>query len=454
MLGLPQNGLMLEQPGHRPRESSLPNLSDPNESSESEVSLSPFRYGQSPGLGGTGVTVAIEPKPEPASVTTISPTPTSQQPQQQQAPMQQQQLAGLSEQHAFVKSEQAKSIVTSSFSSKMHRMRRMGSISRKGRVCCNACGKTFYDKGTQRIHYNAVHLKIKHRCTIEGCNMVFSSLRSLNRHSANPNPRLHMPMLRNNRDKDLIRSSVGSGTSVISSTKSSFTLTSLGRPPLGFTTPPLEPMLQSPLQSSLIFPSLKSVQPVQPIPPFYCALLSPGDLVSSSVSLPTSSILPPASNNMSLMEQQASASGSRNPLVAEAGLVSHKLPGTGIQEHFVDPTPKKKPRKSSMPVKIEKEVISVADVFDDKEEEEEDEEGVRVLNGMTSTQGCHHPHSHLYNNSNHSGGSSQASPSRDEVSPGLALRSILQLEQDEARTTSKRWRGPAKGRVAQTGQTG
>ncbi|XP_072555084.1 zinc finger protein basonuclin-2-like [Paramormyrops kingsleyae] len=365
--------------------------------------------------------------------------------------MQQQQPAGLSEQHAFVKSEQAKSIITSSFSSKMHRMRRMGSTSHKSRVCCNACGKTFYDKGTQKIHYNAVHLKIKHCCTIEGCNMVFSSLRSRNWHSANPNPRLHMPMLRNNRDKDLIHSSVGSGTSVISSTKSSLTLTSPGRPPLGFITPPLEPMLQSPLQSSLIFPSLKSVQPVQPVPPFYRALLSPGDLVSSPVSS-SSSILPPASNNTSLIEQQASAPGSHNPLVAEAGLVSHKLPGTGIQEHSVDPTPKKKPCKSSMPVKIEEVVISVSDVFDDKEEE--DEEGGRVLNGMTSTQGCHHPHSHLYNNSNHSGGSSQASPSRDEVSPGLALRSILQLEQDEARTTSERWRGPSKGRAAQTGQTG
>ncbi|XP_076580934.1 zinc finger protein basonuclin-2 [Chaetodon auriga] len=62
---------------------------------------------------------------------------------------------------------------------------------RKGRVCCGVCGKSFYDKGTLKIHYNAVHLKIKHRCTVSGCTMVFSSLRSRNRHSANPNPRLH-----------------------------------------------------------------------------------------------------------------------------------------------------------------------------------------------------------------------------------------------------------------------
>ncbi|XP_032438759.1 zinc finger protein basonuclin-2-like [Xiphophorus hellerii] len=62
---------------------------------------------------------------------------------------------------------------------------------RKGRVSCGVCGKSFYDKGTLKIHYNAVHLKIKHRCTVLGCAMVFSSLRSRNRHSANPNPRLH-----------------------------------------------------------------------------------------------------------------------------------------------------------------------------------------------------------------------------------------------------------------------
>ncbi|XP_055043547.2 zinc finger protein basonuclin-2 [Misgurnus anguillicaudatus] len=71
------------------------------------------------------------------------------------------------------------------------RERRHGSSFSKGRVSCSACAKTFYDKGTLKIHFNAVHLKIKHRCTIEGCNMMFSSLRSRNRHSANPNPRLH-----------------------------------------------------------------------------------------------------------------------------------------------------------------------------------------------------------------------------------------------------------------------
>ncbi|KAG7461755.1 hypothetical protein MATL_G00194510 [Megalops atlanticus] len=440
MLGLPPNGLMLEQPGLRLREPSLPNQSEPVESSESDVSLSPFRNGQSPSRGG--VSSVIEPKSEPASASPISPTPSSQSGQQQTPQHPQPQPSTLSEHHShhLLKSEQSKSITSSSFSSKMHRMRRMGATSRKGRVCCNACGKTFYDKGTLKIHYNAVHLKIKHRCTIEGCNMVFSSLRSRNRHSANPNPRLHMPMLRNNRDKDLIRSSSGSGNTVISSTKSSLSLTSPGRPPLGFATPPLDPMLQSSLQNPLVFPSLKSVQPVQPVPPFYRTLLSPGDMVSPPVSLPTSPILPTATNSTPLMEQpqQVPAPSSHNPLVSEAAPVSHRLPNALTQDPVADPMPKKKPRKSSMPVKIEKEVIDVADGYDEKDEE--DEEG-RPLNGVPGGPGGHQQqYSHLHGNSNNnnnngntSGGSCHQSPSQDEMSPGLALRSMLRPDQEECR---------------------
>jgi len=40
---------------------------------------------------------------------------------------------------------------------------------------------------------SAVHLKEMHRCTVDGCTMMFSSRRSRNRHSANPNPKLHLP---------------------------------------------------------------------------------------------------------------------------------------------------------------------------------------------------------------------------------------------------------------------
>ncbi|XP_077575699.1 zinc finger protein basonuclin-2 isoform X2 [Stigmatopora nigra] len=463
MLGLPPNGLPMEQSNLRLREPSLPNQVEQVETSESDVSLSPFRGGQSPGRGALGVLSGNgEPKSEPSNRgSPISPTPSLQQAQQQtqqphsiQHPSQTPSQPGstLSEHqvhHHFVKEEQSKSITHTSFSSKMHRMRRMGSTSRKGRVCCNSCGKTFYDKGTLKIHYNAVHLKIKHRCTIEGCNMVFSSLRSRNRHSANPNPRLHMPMLRNNRDKDLIRATSNSGTPVISSAKNGgFSLTSPGRPPLGFTTPPMDPMLQSPLQSPLVFPSLKSVQPVQPVPPFYRTLLSPADLVSPPVSLPTSPILPTATNSTALMDQQqqmlAAAVASHNNL-HEMGSVLHGVnPSGGHRETpTADPAPKKKPRKSSMPVKIEKEVIDVADDYEDKDEDEDDH---RVDHNHH-----HHHHSSLLHNAhlkmngnyvnnnnngmtgNHSGGSVPQSPSQDEMSPGINLRGMMRQSEDECR---------------------
>ncbi len=62
----------------------------------------------------------------------------------------------------------------------------------KKRVQCHVCLKTFCDKGALKIHFSAVHLREMHKCTVGGCNMVFSSRRSRNRHSANPNPKLHM----------------------------------------------------------------------------------------------------------------------------------------------------------------------------------------------------------------------------------------------------------------------
>uniref|UniRef100_A0A8C4ETF5 Basonuclin zinc finger protein 2 n=1 Tax=Dicentrarchus labrax TaxID=13489 RepID=A0A8C4ETF5_DICLA len=460
MLGLPPNGLPMEQSALRLREPSLPNQGEQVDTSESEVSLSPFRTGQSPSRGALGaMNNNIEPKTEPNNrASPISPTPSTQQQQQQQGQQQSQnqpqQTNSLSDHqvhHHFVKDEHAKTITHASFSSKMHRMRRMGSTSRKGRVCCNSCGKTFYDKGTLKIHYNAVHLKIKHRCTIEGCNMVFSSLRSRNRHSANPNPRLHMPMLRNNRDKDLIRANSTPGTPVISSTKNGgFTLTSPGRPPLGFTTPPVDPMLQSPLQSPLVFPTLKSVQPVQPVPPFYRTLLSPADLVSPPVSLPTSPILPTTTNSTTLMDQQqqilaAAAAASHNNIhMSEAGPMSHRLhTHNANHDHttgIIDPTPKKKPRKSSMPVKIEKEVIDVADEYDDKDDDDDDlhhnhhhHQSSLLHNNVKMNGNCNSNNNSGNGNGNHSGGSGQQSPSQDEMSPGLALRGMMRQSEDECR---------------------
>ncbi|CAG9808297.1 unnamed protein product [Chironomus riparius] len=66
----------------------------------------------------------------------------------------------------------------------------------KKRIRCNVCFKTFCDKGALKIHFSAVHLREMHKCSVEGCTMMFSSRRSRNRHSANPNPKLHSSNLR------------------------------------------------------------------------------------------------------------------------------------------------------------------------------------------------------------------------------------------------------------------
>ncbi|KAM4602537.1 zinc finger protein basonuclin-1 isoform 2-T2 [Polymixia lowei] len=221
-----------------------------------------------------------------------------------------------------------------------------GGSLKKGRVFCSACEKTFYDKGTLKIHYNAVHLKIKHKCTIEGCNMVFSSLRSRNRHSANPNPRLHMPMNRNNRDKDLrgsLSADEGSegekrpeyGTSIsISSAESHKSVPSYmvshvdaGSKLHGSSFPSMG-------QSGILFPNLKTVQPVLP---FYRSLVTPAELANTPGTLPS---LPLLSSSVPLK------------------------PTAAPEPCMADPVPKKKSRKSSMPIKIEKEAVERDDGID------------------------------------------------------------------------------------------
>uniref|UniRef100_A0A5F9DUW4 Zinc finger protein basonuclin-1 n=2 Tax=Oryctolagus cuniculus TaxID=9986 RepID=A0A5F9DUW4_RABIT len=202
---------------------------------------------------------------------------------------------------------------------------------KKGRVFCTACEKTFYDKGTLKIHYNAVHLKIKHKCTIEGCNMVFSSLRSRNRHSANPNPRLHMPMNRNNRDKDL-RNSLSLASSE-NYKHPAFTVVSPDCRPLpGYMgsgeDSKGQPAFPSIGQNGVLFPNLKTVQPVLP---FYRSPATPAELANTPGMLPSLPLL-----SSSIPQQLVSS------------------------EMSFDALPKKKSRKSSMPIKIEKEAVEIA----------------------------------------------------------------------------------------------
>ena len=86
LLGLPPNGLPLEPP-LRLREPGLPQ-GEQVDSSESEVSLSPYRGGQSPSRSLGGLVNNIEPKTEPSNrASPVSPTPpSSQQPQPQPQP--------------------------------------------------------------------------------------------------------------------------------------------------------------------------------------------------------------------------------------------------------------------------------------------------------------------------------------------------------------------------------
>ncbi|XP_045545395.1 zinc finger protein basonuclin-1 isoform X1 [Salmo salar] len=233
-----------------------------------------------------------------------------------------------------------------------------GGSLKKGRVYCSACDKTFYDKGTLKIHYNAVHLKIKHKCTIDGCNMVFSSLRSRNRHSANPNPRLHMPMNRNNRDKDLRGSgslSADEDSEASDKPRSEYPHSSI---PVSLTSSPdsqksVASYMVSHVDSTtsstklhhsssfpsmghlghgILFPNLKTVQPVLP---FYRSLVTPAELANSpGQHLPS---LPVLSSSLPLKPTSITAPDACGAII--------------------DPVPKKKSRKSSMPIKIEKEAV-------------------------------------------------------------------------------------------------
>ncbi|KAM3925543.1 zinc finger protein basonuclin-1 isoform 2-T2 [Leptodactylus fuscus] len=226
---------------------------------------------------------------------------------------------------------------------KLKSAERNGTGPRKGRVFCTACEKTFYDKGTLKIHYNAVHLKIKHRCTIEGCNMVFSSLRSRNRHSSNPNPRLHMPMNRNNRDKDL-RNGL-----IISVTEDHKRL-GLKSPCLDSRSPnnygshstdsKMPPALPNVGQSCVLIPNLKTVQPVLP---FYRSPVTPAEIANTPGILPS--------------------------LPAISSSISDKMTSADL---LLDTLPKKKSRKSSMPIKIQKDSVDVPTESTENMSSEED----------------------------------------------------------------------------------
>lgn len=54
-------------------------------------------------------------------------------------------------------------------------------------ITCHVCQKMYSNKGTFRAHYKTIHLRLLHKCKVPGCDTTFSSVRSRNRHSQNPN---------------------------------------------------------------------------------------------------------------------------------------------------------------------------------------------------------------------------------------------------------------------------
>ncbi|TTP59337.1 Zinc finger protein basonuclin-2 [Bagarius yarrelli] len=60
-------------------------------------------------------------------------------------------------------------------------------------ITCHVCQKVYSNKGTFRAHYKTVHLRLLHKCKVPGCDTTFSSVRSRNRHSQNPNLHRNLP---------------------------------------------------------------------------------------------------------------------------------------------------------------------------------------------------------------------------------------------------------------------
>lgn len=58
-------------------------------------------------------------------------------------------------------------------------------IDKENPLRCVDCGEVFPNHFAVKIHYQSVHLKLMHKCTVDGCNAAFPSKRSRDRHSSN-----------------------------------------------------------------------------------------------------------------------------------------------------------------------------------------------------------------------------------------------------------------------------
>ncbi|KAF0028919.1 hypothetical protein F2P81_018024 [Scophthalmus maximus] len=249
---------------------------------------------------------------------------------------------------------------------------------RKGRVCCGVCGKSFYDKGTLKIHYNAVHLKIKHRCTVAGCTMVFSSLRSRNRHSTNPNPRLHTGSSRDTQSDTHTRKTGISNTRRNDDAQTPVHVHNLrnglnchtnthhgnrhNTPPHADSPPPAPHRLthdgnQNLTQSDSNYRPNPQVLPHPPLPLRAHGASSVGSPTPVPQVLPVAEKTEPCGHPLSLNTAHTAPDHAHVTMAncnGQYGCIALELTNQQRQWASGDSIPKKKPRKSSMPVKIER----------------------------------------------------------------------------------------------------
>lgn len=74
---------------------------------------------------------------------------------------------------------------------------------------CTACGKIFQNHFGVKTHFQNVHLKLLHKCSVDGCNAAFPSKRSRDRHSANAN--LHRKLLSTSSNSPPFPEQIGMG---------------------------------------------------------------------------------------------------------------------------------------------------------------------------------------------------------------------------------------------------
>jgi len=59
---------------------------------------------------------------------------------------------------------------------------------------CHLCQQTFRDNLVLKEHIETVHPREMFPCTIDGCNKIFSTRKSRNRHSQNDNLHRKLPL--------------------------------------------------------------------------------------------------------------------------------------------------------------------------------------------------------------------------------------------------------------------